>query len=82
MSVTKASNEPAFDEGADNGTLFALYSYKAARLDDNPIISEAELKAKAMAPIWEKLNRDPDEHSRVMSALRQMLFWDKIERLR
>jgi hypothetical protein len=60
----------------------ALYAYKAARLDDNPIILEAQREAKAMAPIWEKLNQNPDQHSRVMSALRQMLFWDKIEHLK
>ena len=77
----EASHEPAFDEGADNGILFALYSYKAARVDDNPIIFEAQLKAEAMAPIWEKLNRNPDEHSRIMSALRQILFWDRIKHL-
>jgi hypothetical protein len=74
----EASREPSFDEGENNGTLFALYCYKAARLDDNPIILEAQLKADSLAPMWEKLNRNPDEHSRVTSALRRMLFWDKI----
>jgi hypothetical protein len=60
---------------------FVLYSYKAARLDDNPIIFEAQLKAEAMAPICENLHQNSDEHSRVMSALRDMLFWDKIKHL-
>lgn len=77
-----ATREPSFDEGESNGTLLALYAYKAARLDDNPIVLEAQRKAKAMAPIWEKLHKNPDEHSRLMSALRQMLFWDKIKHLR
>lgn len=74
-----ASREPSFNEGENNGTLFALYSYKAARLDDNPIIFEAQLKAQAMAPMLEKLDQNPDAHSRVMCALRNMLFWDRIK---
>ena len=60
---------------------FVLYSYKAARLADNPIIFEAQLKAEAMASTWENLHQNPDEHSRVVSALRQILFWDKITHL-
>lgn len=78
----EAAHEPAFDAGQESGTLLALYAYKAARLDNDPIVLEARVKAERMAPIWDKLHQNPDDHSRMMSALRQMLFWDKIEHLK
>jgi hypothetical protein len=75
----EASHEPSFDEGVNNGTVFALYSYKTAYLDDNPIIFEAQLQAGSVPGLDED---DPAERLRVMQVLRNMLVWDRIKRIK
>jgi hypothetical protein len=76
------TGNPAFNEGQSNGTIFALFSYNAARLDNEPLILQAQLKADAMAPLWDALNQNPSEHSRVMSALREIVFYDRVCQLK
>jgi hypothetical protein len=76
------SGDPAFGEGHDNGSLLAVYAYKAARLDNHSTFLEAQRKADAMAPLWESLHQNPDEHSRIMIALREIVFYDRIRDLK
>ena len=75
------ANDPHFDEGQNNGTILALFLLGANAVDNQQVVIEARRRSYEMSAALDSLHARTDERGKVGIALRQILFYDRIQKL-
>jgi hypothetical protein len=75
-------SDPNFNEGNTNGSILALFLLGTNAVDKEPVVIEARRSAHNMSAVFDSLPTKTDERGNVGIALRQMLFYDRIQKLR
>jgi hypothetical protein len=73
-----ATNDLAFLEGQEGGTILALFLLGTNSVDKEPVVIEARRRAREISTTLKSLPTQPDERGNVGITLRQMLFYDRI----
>jgi hypothetical protein len=76
------TNEPQFNDGKTNGRILALFLLGTNAADKEPVVIEASRRAREMSSALDSLPTKTDELGKVATVLRQMLFYDRIKKLR
>jgi hypothetical protein len=76
------TNAPHFHEGQTNGTILALFLLGTNAADKESVVIEARQRSHEISAVLDALHTTTDERGKVGIALRRMLFYDRIQKLR
>jgi hypothetical protein len=76
------TKDPHIDEGQKNGATLALFLLGTNAADKEPVVIEARRRARHNATVLTSLAAPIEERGEVGIVLRQMLFYDRIQKLR